>query len=1188
MNFLKFKKRSLVGLAVFMLAVIICHAQNPNATVSGTVTDSSGAVIGNANVEIKNVDTGITYPTVTNSEGTYRIPGLIPGNYRVTVSKEGFKNVIKDGIELHVEDLVSLNFSLQIGSNTESVTVEAGEPLIDTQSTSLGQVIEGRQVQDTPLNGRNPMNLVALVPGVIPQGQTSGPAASNQGAGFTNPAAYGNYQISGGIAGWNATYVDGATVNASGQNWQALVPTQDSIAEFKVDTNSVTPQYGRFAGGVINFSTKSGTDSFHGSAYNYLRNTDLDANTYINNLQDQPRNVLIQNQFGARIGGPIIKDKTFFFFSWETTRLNTTAAFARYVPTPAEMSGDFRLSPATLANGVTIDPKTGAPATCNGVANTVCANELDPTAAAMYANNYFMLPDPALIQQMVSNPTAANNPNNPVDVKGITKTTNDTSQYVARVDHRLTDKQNLFARYSYWKINIPFSTGQIAAPVFPGTGLNSVTHQAVLGDTYSISPTLTTDVRFSYTRYLYDVNAPGNGNKDLSFLGPNWATIGSEIPYKAAPVFFPGISWANMPFMLDLQQSNHNDIYALNLGFAKVLGQHNISFGGEARRVEYYTASSIAPSGNFAFLGENGIANFAEGVVTPVPSLSNINTHVAPSAYEYYQGYYVTDTFRATSKLTANVGVRWELPGSWHTRANDNTVLLPNAPNPLGSFLNPVTGSQQSLTGILAVVNSPQYSSSGQTEQHWHLFEPRVGLNYALTPSTVVRAGFGITSPCIDCGSASTEAAGSPLTSATTLASTSLSNPFPNGVLLPLQRNLNIMQPFNQFPQTLLGAVVGGQEPYQKYPYVMQWNLNVEKSLGSSASFLLSYSGSHGVHLGSNDVDINQLPDQYDSMGAQLLTQVNNPFAGQLAPAGGLNGPTVNTGQLLRPYPEFPQFNSFGQYRGSSEYNALISQFTKRFVHGATFNVAYTWGHLISTLDSANGYLEAFDIQTGFGPQDFTNPSSDRSDSAADIRQRLVLSYVLDLPFGKGRRFLDGTNATVDHIVSGWTLSGITTFQTGTPIGIQVNGGNNLTNLFGAGQLRPNVVPGCDKTVSGSWEQHIHDGTPVFNTNCFAGPGLYSFGNESRLDSTLRLPGINNFDVDLAKRTPITENVSLEFHAQFFNIMNHPQFTLASASNISLASATTLPGASQPSFGIANGTTANQPRIGQLSLRVNF
>jgi len=381
----------------------------------------------------------------------------------------------------------------------------------------------------------------------------------------------------------------------------------------------------------------------------------------------------------------------------------------------------------------------------------------------------------------------------------------------------------------------------------------------------------------------------------------------------------------------------------------------------------------------------------------------------------------------------------------------------------------------------------------------------------------------------------------------------------------------------------LIGQSVSSQVPYEPFTYVMQWNLNVERAIGSSASAMLSYAGNRGVHLGSFDINLNQLPDKYDSLGDQLLTQVANPLRGIASPTGAVGGPTARYGQFLMPYPQFTALTATGLPYGEDSYHAMIATVRKQFSGGAMVDASYTWAHLITNNDSQNGYLEPGQTNGGYGPQDFTNPAADKSNSAADVRQRLILSYILDLPAGKGRRFLNNSNAVLNRVVSGWQLDGITTYQTGFPVGLYTASGDRLSQLFGAGHIRPNVVPGISKKVSGSRFERTLPGHTWFNTAAFQAPPTtsYQFGNESRLDSSLRNDSLIDWDMGLTKKTVINERISLEFRAEYFNVFNRPQFAFNgpnSTNNLQAGSAV---------FGQIS-TTANQPRIGQFSIRVNY
>jgi len=1154
------------------------NAQVTSATVTGMVSDHTGAVIGGTTVSLTNSNTGVVSKTTTNAQGVYRIFGLVPGPYKEGVFKNGFKSISKDQIELHAGDVVELSFVLEVGSTTETVTVAAGEPLIDTQSTTIGVTIEGRQVEEAPLNCRNTMNLIALSPGVVPGGSSQGAAVASMSGGRFNPAGMGNYSIGGAVSGWNSTMLDGAPLNATGQNWQMFTPSQDAVAEFHVDTNAPSAQYGRFAGGVTNFTTKSGTNTFHGSAYEYLRNTLLNANSFANNRNHQAKPVQHQNQFGATLGGPIYRNKTFFFGSWESLRILSQSTSNIRVPTLTEMSGDFTASTTTIW-----DYKTGLQAECNGVLNKFCASQLDPVPMKLYNLNYFapLETDPVKLAAIRAG-------GQDVNATVLMKQPNNSAEYALRLDHELSSKQHLFGRYTRWAIDIPLAA-KLTSPAVPSGPQKLRTQQFVFGDNYTISPTLNADIRASYSRFKFDFENAGHGNWNISQLGSAWATLSNSLLYKSPPTIARP-SWNYMSGFDNMDQHNYDNQYTVSMNLTKVTGHHSIQFGGEIRRLEFYSVSNMGTGGQFYF---PGLAAFVEGTFTYKGTGTVMSQSMVPQAYSHYQGYYVTDSWQVSPRLTANLGLRWELPGSWRERKDRDAVLLPNKVNPIGTFANPVAGGPTTLMGIIAPVNSPDYLSRSQTQNHLNLFEPRVGLNYSINAQTVVRGGFGITHPCLDCGAAEMAVASSAFETATTITPTPLaapitgtaisgtpygvlSNPYPNGVAIPTGRSTTSMQPYSQNPLTLIGQSISGQVPTGPYAYVMQWNVSVERAIGSSTSTRISYVGSRGVHLDTQNINLNQLPTIYDSLGATLSTTKPNPLQGIASPLGAVGGATALYGRFLMPYPEFTTVQANGLPYGESSYHAMISQIKKRFAGGSMVSAAYTWSHLISNEDTQNGYLEGGMSNTGVGPQDFTNHKADKSNSTSDLRQRFLVEYILDLPLGKGKRFFGNANRVLDTVIGGWSISGITILQTGTPLAFSTQSGNQLTNTFGAGTLRPNVVAGVSKKGTGSRYERTLPGHTWFNTAAFTLPGAYEFGNEGRVDSTLRTDNTKNWDMHLTKNFGITERFKFQFKAEYFNVFNRHSYGVGG-----------LAVGNAAQFGV-NGGSANSSRVGQMSLRVNY
>lgn len=1162
-----FRKMNLL-LAVLCTVALVCNcaAQSPNATVTGLITDPAGNAMPGATVSLIDVNTNVATTVKTNGDGLYRVTGLVPNVYRAEISREGFKRVIKDEIVLHVQDEVSLNFSLEVGSVSESITVEAGEPLLQTQTSSLSEAIEGRTVQDTPLNGRNVLNLVALVPGVVAQGSASGNPIGNQN-GSTNPNGWGNYQIGGGMSNQSATFIDGAPINTSYVNSVALVPTQDSIQEFRVATNNVTPEYGRFAGGVINLSTKSGTNAFHGTAYEYIRNKVLNANNFFNNRVGLPTPAFTQNQYGAALGGPIKRDKIFFFGNWEGFSLRSATPQTLTVPTSAERNGDFS------GVGVNIyDPYTGTTANpvrtqfsgCNGnQPNVICSSRIDPTTKVLLG--LFPLPNlPGVTNNFAVSPSIGGNSN----------------QYNVRGDWAFSDKQRIFTRYTYWKgdqlSSSPFgnSTG--------GSPSDFTSHNAVVGDTYTLNNTTILDVRFSYLRFVYDTIPLSNGT-DLSAFGPAYANLSDQFILHQNPlpniVNVTSFGFENQ----DLTIFNTNDNYTLSANVTKTIGRHSLTFGAEARKIEWFYSQNNYGGGLFNFDGnftaQNG-ANPAGGgyplasFLLGTTSSGYVDNVLRTSTLQWYGGVYVNDNLQVSSRLTLNLGLRYEQPGSFYERHNRLNVLLPDAVDPLST----TTGLP--LTGQVALVNTPRYP--GRTEQtiRWHFFNPRVGFAFQASPTTVVRGGYGISLLPNDAGFAGAPY-NSPVNTAVTNLTASLnggitpfatlSNPYPSGLTQPIGNDASRLG-------ELEGGSPGATLPNESYPYAQQWNINLEQQFGGKTVLELGYGGSKGTHLPVYQRNIDQLPDQYDAMGPALLNPVTNPFNGKVPATSGLLGtaPTIAAGYLLKPYPQYLSLTAFSPFIGGSNYNSLQMKVKHQFNSGGTILASYTWSKLISDTDTLTSWLEAANPGGQYGTQDAYNRKADRSLSANDVPQNFVLSYVVDLPIGQGKRYLGSLHGVPQAVVGGWSLNGVSNFRSGFPLSFGAQP-TVLSTQFGAGGPRPNLVAGCSRQISGSAQSRLGG---WFNRSCFSQPGDYSFGSENRNDSVLRAAGIANWDMGLFKAIPVKEWLNFQFRAEVFNLANRVQFGPPNTTYQS-------PDTANIQFGVVT-SQVNQPRLFQFSLRANF
>jgi hypothetical protein len=1153
-------------LIALLLVTAVCFftprlsAQNTFGTVVGNVTDSSGAVIAGANVTLTNKGTNAVATAKTGSAGNYVFTNLNPGQYSIKIDSSGFKTFTRTDVDVQVDGTTRVDAKLPVGTQTENIVVTTAPPVLQTDNATLSSVVEEQQIQETPLNGRNVNNLLTLVPGVAAGGSTDGNLVGNQYSGvMTSPIAFGNYQIGGGFGGQSGFYVDGVLTNIPLYNSNSLVLTQDAAQEFRVETNSVSAEFGSFAGGVVNMTTRNGTNQFHGSAYEYVRNTLFNANYWFNNLSGQQRAPWHQNQYGANVGGPVLKNKTFFFFSWEHESISLSTPETFTIPTPAELNGDFS---ATASGGNIYNfLAPGQPQySYNGKLNVIPPGQID-TAAQTIEKKLFPAPQGANKNGLVNN-WAGPGP-------GVSSQT----QYNARVDQHLGSKDTLFGRYTYWN---PLSGS--SDPFGNKTGLEETTglnQQAVIGETHTFNATTVADVRLSYLRenILEETWGANPALNNISTIGSAYAALQSEFGGGVLP-WIDNIGYSDQGG--NLWVNSYTNIFAINGSLTKIAGRHTLKVGGTVRQIaainipengsdiDFYGLSAFTASASGS--GGDAVASMLQG--TPYLTYNSVGTKAHAFLHSY--GFYATDTFQMTPKLTFNLGLRWDQPGAYSEVNDQDTVLLPNAPSLIPTIQNPVTGTSQTLTGALALVNSSAYPSRREEDLHWLLFQPRLGIAYRLTGTTALRLGYGISNLPSSANGAG--ASGSPINSASTVLTnvpvpivplaTTTSNPFPSGVNLPTHRNAALLSNY-------LGQSISGSIPDQPYDYVEQYNLTVEKTFGQSTAVSLSYAGAAGVHLAVGG-NLHQLPDQYDSMGTKLLQSVTNPFYGQIA-NGTLAGSTVLAGYLLQPYPQYTGFSVSGDRQGHSTYNALQTSVNHRFGGNGYAGLAYTWSKILSNTDSSISYLDTFSGSTSGSIQDNYNLRAEKSLSQQDFPYNLAISYSYLLPLGANQRYLNHAGAFSNSIASGWRLNGITNFRSGQPTGVSA-GTTDLSEYFSTGTIRPNVVPSCKRSAS---HTVVNGGVNWINTACYTSPGQFSFGNESRLDSQMREDGIKNFDVSLNKSTPIRENVRIVFDAEFFNLFNRHQFGLPDGVMTDAA------------FGQVTGTLGT-PRVMQFALRLAF
>ena len=1258
------KKTHAKSLVVFALGLSFCvaclvvvsppsRAQSTYGSVSGAVTDSSGGAIADVQVTLTNLDTGAKLTQKTGTEGLYLFSNLFPGRYRVDAEKSGFKRTSRTDIAVEVQQTSRIDLTLQVGEVNQVVEVTGETPLIQSETSSLGQVIETREANELPLNGRNVYNLATLSPSVVPQGH-----AMNNIVG-QNPFDLGNYQIGGSFANQGAEYLDGQPLNIGYINLPLVVPTQDSISEFKVQYNNVGPEWGKFSGGVINFSTKSGTNQWHGSAYEYLRNKVLDANETFLKASQIAKGIknqappYVQNQFGGTGGGAIKKDKTFVFGSYEGYRQRAATVFQTTVPTTLERTGAF--SDLCKTGFTAADPGgSGIPICADKNASGAFINQLydplsvnpttpgnnqrKPIANNNLTGNYpgtttpYINPTSAfLLGKLIANPTNSGTLNN--FTKGAS-TGGNINEYVARVDQSITNSQHLFGRFTYFKelslAQDPYGTGLCKDRCAENTRSKSL----AVGWTDALSQTMTASVNVSISRFHY-LRGPILSSFDMTKEG--WpAAYNSIVPdterTPLTPCFAVSDGSNSGNISCSQGQSAINDFdtqWNLSPQFTKIWGRHTFSFGGQLEEsydnylqtntgggLISFNGSWTAPlaSNAGAVLG-NDYADFLLGFgLGAGASFGNQSTGSlvisAPVAgKQTYRALYAGDTWHLTNKLTLNLGLRYELSGPWSERFDRLTYFDPAATNAAVTGCSGTVGSK--CPGDLFLVKTGRNSGRNNLPLNKDEWSPRLGVAYSFNPKTVIRAGYGMfyipnfvsfgTNPYIDptvsatsTFFASNNAGFSPQSTLntsncgfTTGSSGGAAN-FSCTAAGPFGPNLQASAGRN--PQPNVSAFGVAQTPLQPngytfyHPgYVEQWNLDIQRELPWGVFADVAYAGAHGVHLQQFNTNINQIPDSFIAQAAtqfvaggptavtiaQKVGAANYPFSINLP--GSLGPANLIRGQLDRAYPQYSGLNIQGYPCCSSRYNSLQVSVTKRFHGGGTILAAYTNAKLLSNTDTLTSWLEG--STTGGVPnaQDNANLNKEYSLSAQDVSQRLVISYVLDLPFGRGKRFMSDASGVKDKVVAGWGIDGVTTLQRGFPLKISDSNPSILSGLgLGTGTIRPNVVPGCAKggpRTTAEW----------FNTACFVSPAAYTFGNESRVDPTLRQAGVNAWDFALFKRTYFgpDNKLNLEFRSEFFNIFNHPQF-------------------GPPNTGLGNGgfgqvtSTINSPRLIQFGLKFAF
>jgi len=1140
---------SKLAFAVMFLAALPLTAQQGRGTILGTVTDPTGAAIAGAAVAIQNTQTNVVINVQTNGEGFFTSPPLLVGSYQLTVNHTGFKQSVQSGVNLQVDQRAEVNVRLELGEVGESVKVTADAPLVNTEDATVGQVIENKRVEELPINGRSAFALVGLS---INMKSNAGPTQSGFADRGTNLSAF---SINGGPSAVNYFLVDGmVAINSYYPDLNADLAV-DAVQEFKVQSGSMSAEYGLTAGGVINVATKSGTNDYHGSAYEYVRNDIFNARNAFATIVSPFR----YNQYGLSLGGPVRipklydgRNKTFIFGNWEQWDYRLYSQPITTVPIAGQRTGDFsQLYDATGKLIPIYDPATTvANATGSGYVrslfpgNIIPQNRLDPVAVNI-TNTFYPLPN--------RTPTNAfTNANNFISYIGNARA---MQQYTMRVDEHFSDKDSMFGRYTYFRHHD--DNGAQAPwpnPVARARYDNFETRNGVISETHVFGPTLLNEVRVGVARQYFPFQvASYNGG------WPQKLGLPASVPSTALPQVSNGLT--NFP----TETVGLRGALTWQLGdtVTIVRGKHNIKVGFEYRFLNGNNYQTSSPSGSYVFpagltgnpQSQSGTGSAYADFMTGYVGSATFTTHVGESEKGYALASFVQDDWHLSRKLALSLGLRYDFQLPPYERNGGTTNFNPYVVDPNTHLLGRLEFAGQDY-GLSAL-------NSNKTD-----FAPRVGIAYDVTGTgkTVVRGGYAIFYPSIF----NIQYFGNTSGFATT--TTTYNPPGGNSNLWAMIFNQGLATPPIQ-PQgralgssAFLGQAVSFDQPDQKTPMSQQWDVSVQRQLPGHWVVEATYTGNHGTHLVAGSYNLNQLTaQQYASLGTTLQNAVPNPYAGIIP--GSLGASTITLLQSLYAYPYQSSVTVRNPHLGNSIYHAALLRVEKRFSNGLTFLASYTNGKLISdSVGTAIGFGNVEQVTTTGYQNGLYNRRAERSLDPTDVSQRMVLSGVYELPIGKGKT-LAVQNAVLNQFVGGWQLNAIAVFQTGVPI--VVSGANN--NLAS----RPNSTgqsAKLDNPTAAQW----------FNTAVFVNPPLYTYGNLGRVLPDVRNPGVINVDLSVVKNFSIKERANLQFRAESFNVMNHV--------NLGLVSAGFSPGANGLNASSTFGTitSARDPRSLQLALKLTF
>ncbi len=1189
-----------VRVAVFAAVVLVpalLLGQGYFGTVSGLLTDPSGAIVQNAKVTLTDQQKGYVFTTTSDNTGRYLFRAVSPGVYSVTAEMKGFDKTIVTNIKVNVDDNATANLSLTMVAAKETVQVSAQGETVATQDATTGQLINRRFINDLPLINRDATELTYLAPGVTDMDDQCHNCGST---GF----------VSNGSRGASADILlDGASVTNfepnGGITQMAYNPPVEAVEEFKVQQTNFSAEYGFTGASVINMVTRSGTNQFHGSAYDFLRNAVTDANDWFANYYGNPRPKGQRNEYGGTFGGPIFKNRTFFFADFEGTRAISASTASAGVPSSLERTGDFgelcgdqggtfdENGICSVSAGQIYDPYSGVfdqnqgfavrntPIPYNDIATYispgspnlppnlepapgVAGNLIDPVAQTMLN----MFPASNLDSGDPYNNWAGSGPNHSTDAK-----------MEIKIDQRFNEKNMLTGKYAQeWDSHY---TGWSCFNNFVdpcATGPNTSTaHTFALNFSHTFNPSTLLITTLGFTRAAFHQNQyayAGSTPDPLGALGfPSYLASNGFVGVPA--IFLHGYQSAGFTSVGDNPYGNYRqgeNTGQLAVTLSKVHGAHELKFGFDARLHQINYIQTNAPLGNFSFdatgtsqnnsednpNGGDTMASFLMGQMLGGGN-SGYEIQFRPAMESLQYAWFAQDNWKARPNLTLNFGLRYELSLPRTERHNRQNWWDPSVINPLNggsiTYTDPLT--QDTVTRTL--YGGERFTNGNNRtnwDTDWNNLAPRFGLAYQFNSKTVFRGGYGIyfgqtRSGANGLGSYGTQGYNVGTSVITTYNNDGatpylhLSNPFPNGFVQPEGSSLGLL---NDVGFNAVGPIRSGYAI--KTPYEQSWSFGFEHELPGNVVVDVEYIGKKGTHLyfsGANNPQIlgPQIEQYSQNQLNALLNYVQNPFSsangGPISdPNSTLSAPTVQGYQLLLPYPEFTGVTTDVQPIANSIYHGLQIKAEKRYSNGLQFLVTYTWS---KSIDDASTYDDNVTWEGSLTSlQDPNKPWLERSLSTFDIPHVVQFTYTYDLPFGHGRMFLGNMPKALDSIIGGWKTNGIWRISAGRPLVVTVGGCGTPLPTYGC--QRPNIT-GTPRRNGGNHANWVNQ--YFANPEVFQSPDEFTLGNAPRALSDIRSPMTFKSDLSIEKEFPMSklhEGLNAEVRLEAQNAFNHPTFSM--------------------------------------------